>query len=212
VLRVGMPDRPGALGAVASRIGAVRADVIAIEILARADGRAMDEIAVEVDSDLLPLLLTEIEEVDGVTVEEVRTLPNGLRDRRLDTYMTAMALLEARTPEDLLAALAMRVTDELESGWVAILDTESELLLATGGRPPGTDWLAADFRRSRSNALERDSETLWATLARFDAALGVGRPGWPFSDHDKERLVTMGRLADARWLDIGSRGAQATRG
>jgi len=126
-----MPDRPGALGAVASRIGAVRADVVAIEILTRADGRAMDEIAVEVDRDLLPLLLAEIEEVDGVVVEEVRTLPNGMRDRRLDAYRTAAALLEARTPQELLAALALRVADELESSWVAILDTESELLLAT---------------------------------------------------------------------------------
>ncbi len=207
-----MPDRPGALGAVASRIGAVRADVVAIEILTRADGRAMDEIAVEVDRDLLPLLVAEIEEVDGVVVEEVRTLPNGMRDRRLDAYRTAAALLEARTPEDLLAALALRVADELDSGWVAILDTESELLLATGGRPPGAEWLAGAFRRSRSAKGERDPEVIWATLARFDAALCVGRPGWAFSEHDMERLVTMGRLADARWLEVGSRGAQAARG
>ena len=79
MLRVGMPDRPGALGAVASRIGAVRADVVDIEILTRADGRAMDEIAVEIDRDLLPLLLSEIAEVDGVVVEEVRMLPGADR-------------------------------------------------------------------------------------------------------------------------------------
>jgi hypothetical protein len=212
VLRVGMPDRPGALGAVASRIGAVRADVVAIEILTRADGRAMDEIAVEVDRDLLPLLLAEIEEVDGVTVEEVRILPDGMRDRRLDAYLTAMALLEARSPEDLLAALAVRVADELDCGWVAILDTETELLLATGGRPPGPDWLAEAFRRSRGGSGERDPELMWATLARFDAALGVGRSDWAFSDHDRERLTTMVRLADARWLEVGSRGTQAAHG
>ena len=33
VIRVWMPDRPGALGQVASRIGAVRGDVLGIEIL-----------------------------------------------------------------------------------------------------------------------------------------------------------------------------------
>ncbi len=48
---------------------------------------------------------------------------------------------------------------------------------------------------------------MWATLARFDAALGVGRPGWEFSDHEYEKLETMGRLADARWLELGNRGA-----
>src|SRR6478672_7764897 len=33
VLRVWLPDRPGALGAVATRIGAVRGDVIGIDII-----------------------------------------------------------------------------------------------------------------------------------------------------------------------------------
>ena len=42
VLRVWVPDRPGALGAVASRIGAVRGDLIGIDILERGAGRAID--------------------------------------------------------------------------------------------------------------------------------------------------------------------------
>lgn len=33
LIRAWLPDRPGALGAVASRIGAVRGDVIGIDIL-----------------------------------------------------------------------------------------------------------------------------------------------------------------------------------
>ena len=44
VVRVWMPDRPGALGQVASRIGAVRGDVLAIEILEQGGGRAIDEL------------------------------------------------------------------------------------------------------------------------------------------------------------------------
>jgi hypothetical protein len=207
-----MPDRPGALGAVASRIGAVRADVVAIEILTRADGRAMDEIALDVDRDLLPLLLAEIEQVDGVKVVEVRALPDGMRDRRLDPYVTATALLGARSPEDLLTALADRVGDELDSDWVAILDAESELLLATRGRPPNVDWLAESFRQWAGSTNERGPELMWSTLARFDAVLGVGRSGWAFSDHDHQRLAAMGRLADARWQEVGNRGAQAARG
>jgi len=216
VLRVGMPDRPGALGAVASRIGAVRADVVGIEILTRADGRAMDEMIVEIGSDLLPLLLSEIAEVDGVVVEDVRTLPGGLRDRRLDAYRTANALLEARSPDELLTALATRVNIELDSGWVAILDTETELMLASTGRPPAPDWLASAFRECGGPRIEHPSanldsqgtDLLWANLARFDAALCAGRPGWPFSEHERETLATMARLADARWSDLGSRGTQ----
>ena len=260
MLRVGMPDRPGALGAVASRIGAVRADVVGIEILTRADGRAMDEIVVEIDSDLLPLLLSEIAEVDGVVVEEVRMLPGPVRDTRLDAYTTAATLLEARSPDELLSLLASRVKNELNSGWVAVLDTESELMLAAEGRPPGADWLAKSFRRETSkkgrlnngqagksgragksgqpSELEQPSESkqpdgsdqgdksrradqssgsntedvTWVLLARFDAVLAAGRPGWPFSEHDREQLEAMVRLAEARWSELSGKRTQPRTG
>jgi ACT domain-containing protein len=76
VLRLTLPDRPGALGLVASRIGAVGGDITAIDILEREDGRAVDEFGVELDrEDLVDLLCSEILEVDGVSVEEVRRLP-----------------------------------------------------------------------------------------------------------------------------------------
>ena len=67
VVRVWLPDRPGALGQVASRIGAVRGDVTGIDILERGAGRAIDELVVELpDDELLPLLIDEIGQVDGV--------------------------------------------------------------------------------------------------------------------------------------------------
>src|SRR5204862_46772 len=47
VVRVWIPDRPGALGAVASRIGAVYGDVVGIDILERGADRAIDELTVE---------------------------------------------------------------------------------------------------------------------------------------------------------------------
>jgi hypothetical protein len=47
VVRVWLPDRPGALGAVASRIGAVGGDLVGIDILERGGGRVIDELVVE---------------------------------------------------------------------------------------------------------------------------------------------------------------------
>lgn len=56
----------------ASRIGAVGGDIVAIDILDRAEGRAVDEFVVELgDGDLVDLLVTEIHEVDGVSVDDV---------------------------------------------------------------------------------------------------------------------------------------------
>ncbi|MGQ0617038.1 MAG: ACT domain-containing protein, partial [Acidimicrobiia bacterium] len=66
VVRVWLPDRPGALGAVASRVGAVRGDVVGIEILERGAGRAVDELVVELPAGMpVDLLLAEISQVDG---------------------------------------------------------------------------------------------------------------------------------------------------
>ncbi len=73
VVRIGLPDRPGALGLVASRIGAVGGDIVAINILERDDGRAVDEFVIEIGGQhLIELLQKEIHEVDGASVLEIR--------------------------------------------------------------------------------------------------------------------------------------------
>ncbi len=74
VVRIALPDRPGALGLVASRIGAVGGDIVAINILERDDGQAVDEFVVEIGGHhLVELLQNEIHEVDGVSVLEIRS-------------------------------------------------------------------------------------------------------------------------------------------
>lgn len=75
LVRVRLLDRPGALGLVASRIGAVGGDIVAVDILERSGGEAIDEFVVELSSDdLVGLLRHEIHEVDGVAVEAVERL------------------------------------------------------------------------------------------------------------------------------------------
>ncbi|MGO8825023.1 MAG: hypothetical protein ACLQU9_07265 [Acidimicrobiales bacterium] len=82
VVRIALPDRPGALGLVASRIGAVGGDIVAINILDRDGGQAVDEFVVEISGHhLIELLQSEIHEVDGASVLEIRaadsTTPAG---------------------------------------------------------------------------------------------------------------------------------------
>ena len=74
VVRIALPDRPGALGLVASRIGSVGGDIVAINILERLDGRAVDEFVVEIGDELIDLLQSEIHEVDGVSIVEIRAV------------------------------------------------------------------------------------------------------------------------------------------
>jgi ACT domain-containing protein len=73
VVRIALPDRPGALGLVASRIGAVGGDIVAINILERDTGNAVDEFVIELAGEhLVNLLRNEIHEVDGAEVLDVR--------------------------------------------------------------------------------------------------------------------------------------------
>src|SRR5437764_3664222 len=107
VLRVWVPDRPGALGSVASRIGAVRGDLVGIDILERGGGRAIDELIVDLpDESLVPLLVAEVGQVDGVDVEDVRPTTESLHDPRLDALETAAGIVEQSDVEGAVTALA----------------------------------------------------------------------------------------------------------
>ena len=76
VIEVSLPDRPGALGAVASRIGAVGGDITDVIVARRNDGFADDVFHVEMpigrdDVDMVGLVLDEISQVDGVVAPSV---------------------------------------------------------------------------------------------------------------------------------------------
>lgn len=156
LLRVALPDRPGALGAVASRIGAVRADVVAVDIVGRGRGRAVDEFVVELgDERHVSLLLDEIAEVDGVVIEEVRVLPADVVDRRMSAFDAAEALMGERTPPGVLRVVAERSRRGLDATWAAVLDPEDGQILAVDGDAPAAPWLAAYVAGTRWYAARR---------------------------------------------------------
>ena len=101
VLRVWLPDRPGALGAVASRIGAVKGDVVGIEILETGSGQAVDELVVQLpDATLMDLLVNEVRQVDGVQLEEIRWLGAEGHDPRRAMLETAARFVAATTRDE----------------------------------------------------------------------------------------------------------------
>src|SRR5689334_9289588 len=72
LLRVVVPDRPGALGAVASALGSVGADILGVDVIERDRGRATDDLVVELPPGrLADSLITAASSVAGVTVESI---------------------------------------------------------------------------------------------------------------------------------------------
>ena len=156
VIRVWLPDRPGALGAVASRIGSVGGDVIGIDILERGAGKAIDELVVDLpdpvddgggtirplrdEADVVALMVAEMQQVDGVSVEEVRPLADSLRDPRLDALETAAVLVGASTPEEALEELCAHAVRTIGAEWGVIVGLEGEVEVTREGDPPDLPW------------------------------------------------------------------------
>jgi len=177
LLRVELPDRPGALGAVASRIGAVRGDLVAVEVVEHREGKAVDEFVVDLaDGDHLSLLLSEIAEVDGVALQDVRPVSGRRHDRRLEAYTTALIILKERTPHGALGALATRVCAELDATWSAVLDVEGLSVIASHGRPPAMQWLVTSLQEART-AGHASAGTGTGTGAEAGATSSSGEAG-----------------------------------
>ncbi|HWG74885.1 MAG TPA: hypothetical protein VG184_12610 [Acidimicrobiales bacterium] len=212
VVRVWMPDRPGALGAVASRIGSVRGDLIGIDILERGGGRAIDELVVHLaDACLVPLLAREIAQVDGVDVEDVRPVVDAL-DPRLDALETAAYLVTRTSVSDLLTALAERSAHDLEADWAAVVDLHAPLPVVAVGPVPPAPWLAAFVAGSRVSMASRSDDSgpddvVWADLSGADLVVVIGRRGRPYRARERRQLTAVGRIADHRWTELVTRPA-----
>ena len=109
------------LGQVASRIGSVRGDIVGVDVLECDGGVAIDEFAVNLaDAELLPMLVREIEEVDGASVEEVRIV-GRFPDPRLDALESATRLCQVASVNELHEALVEQVRKEFLAEWAALI-------------------------------------------------------------------------------------------
>ncbi|MFZ4517939.1 MAG: ACT domain-containing protein [Microthrixaceae bacterium] len=196
VLRVWLPDRPGALGAVASRVGAVRGDVIGIDIIERGAGRAVDELVVDLPAeDLIDLLLTEIDQVEGVDVEDVRPLAGPPEDPAVLALRVAVALHGARGQErwDLLVTGAREL---LHADWAVLVDPHDGAVLASDGDdPPAPGWLAAFVGGALAEgATPEVAELAVASLGEVGPVLVVSREHLPLRGREREVLASLAHL------------------
>jgi hypothetical protein len=183
LIRVQMPDRPGALGLVASRIGALKADIVAIEILDRIGGHAYDEIAVVLpDPDLVGVLIREIEEVDGAQVDSVRLI-DTLPEPRLEMLRVALALASAPTVSDLTERL-LAATRALGVDWAGIVD--GERVVSIGSAPSSREEAAA-------------AATCTVPVGGAQLALARERE---LSDREQACLLSLCELAAVSWARL----------
>jgi hypothetical protein len=199
VVRVWLPDRPGALGQVASRIGAVHGDVTAIDILERGGGRAIDELLVSLpESVSLDLLTKEIGAVDGVAVEHVRIIGDERPDSATAVLRLAAAVAETE-PDQRLAALVTGLLHAVDADWaVAVRDGE---MAEQRGTPPDLAWLLAFLDGAEhldpvGPATNTPGDVMWARLPRTGVTVATGRADRAVHERERHRITTLARIVD----------------
>ena len=202
VVRVWVPDHPGALGQVASRIGAARGDVIGIDILERGAGKAIDELVVTLPSaDLVDLLVSEISQVDDASVEEVRHLDGDLPEFASAALEIAARIVET-TPAERLDLLCRELLEFLDADWArAVSLTEGSALVEVGEDGPTSAWLAAFIEGSSHLPSEAQSaatphDLAWAVLPAVELAVAVGRHSVPFRARERRQVALLSRVLD----------------
>ncbi len=196
VVRVWLPDRPGALGQVASRIGSVKGDVLAIEILEVGGGRVIDELVVGLtDETLVDLMVNEVHAIDGVSVEHVRPIHGAYTDGGLLALALAADVAEADPSERVgrFVRCAARLT---EGDWAILANDDG--VVASWGDAPNAEFIAS-LVAGRSHLSDTQSsvgDLFWVELPRGGAWLAAGRPDRPIHERARDRLDLFARAID----------------
>lgn len=203
-MRLCLPDRPGALGAVASRIGAVKGDLVGIEILDSWPGEAIDELVIRLPSaELLDLLVDEVVQVDGVSVEDVRPCTVEEPDPRLTVLEVSVALVDATSSDALLDAVETWIPTMMGARWVQVLETASaSVLRASEPEDRSGESGAADRFGGIGNDGSDDVVSIDMPVAGL--RLVFGRDGIPWRERERRHLGLLARIVESRWVEVSS--------
>lgn len=200
LLRVVLPDRPGALGALATALGHAGADILSVDIVERSPGQAVDDLVLELPPDrLADTMITAALAVEGVRVESIRPYAGYI-----DTHRE-LELLEAITdaPAEAARLLAEGLPRIFRAGWAMVLnapsptDPQGAPVLAGSAAAPEISSLAAPWW-PLTQAAVLDVSAPWAPPVWN--TLGTELAAAPFG----ERVVLVGRPGRAGVAHGGS--------
>jgi hypothetical protein len=199
VVRLWLPDEPGMLAAVATRIAAIRGNVVGLEVLERSGEVAVDELVVELpEAGQSDELCRALQAIDGAGIEEVRIVPAGAEERGLQVISAALAILETANASASLAALVGLAGDLFEVEWSAVVDLHTETTIQSTGETPRLDWLLAFVAGARSAAPESGSSGSGVMAGEMEDAglvLCIGRTV-PFRRREHREFEMLVRVTD----------------
>jgi hypothetical protein len=206
LMRVILPDRPGALGAVATALGHVGADIVSLDVIERSPGSATDDMVIELPPDkLADSLVSAASTVEGVRVESIRPYAGQIDPHRELELLDNLATL----PGESLRVLADGVARVFRAGWALVLEppvSGHSSVIARGGAAPEMASLLVPWWPARP-ARELSMTDGWApeewtsvgtelaVAPLGEAALLVGRPMLRWLPSELVRLQHLSAIA-----------------
>lgn len=187
LLRVQLPDRPGSLGAVASALGGVGADIHAVEIIDRGPDYAIDDFMLNLPQSVLPEdLLSACASVEGVKVMWVSHYHSDWGVESDIATLNRMASEPARAGQIL--------TEEspivFHSTWAVLVDVTAGSVLSSSSMAPEISG--------------SDLSVFGGMDSTYATELTAGwQPGWG------DTLIAVAALSGGRAIVIGRNGGPA---
>ena len=145
------------------------------------------------------LLAKEIDNVDGVAVEQIRVVVGDRPDSATATLQLA-AEVAAVPRSDRLAALVSGLVRAADAEWAIALGEGT--LLHQVGQPPDLGWLVAFVAGSghldpAGSAGSAPADVLWARLPSSGVTVAAGRAERAVHEQERTRLILLARIVDA---------------
>ncbi|MEV0946193.1 ACT domain-containing protein [Rhodococcus sp. NPDC049939] len=205
LLRVELPDRPGSLGALATALGSVGADILSFDVVERGAGFAVDDLVVDVEPGALPdTLITAAENLPDVSVDSIRPY-SGLLDTHRDLELIDQV---ATAKDDRLQVLVDGAPRVFRVGWSTVADIGRHGVYRVVGSSGAPETQAADIPwmpLDKPTALDATDDWVPPAWRELDTALAaaplgttgrvliLGRPGGP--EFRPSEIARLGYLA-----------------
>lgn len=217
LIRVQLPDEPGALGALAEAFGSADANIRSVDVVEATDGFVIDDIVIELPQGrMADELITASNSVPGTEVDSIRPF-SGRVDRRGQITMLADIARAGGNRTRAVETFVPVMPRTMTASWALVLDTEGEVrrLAASEAAPEEDGSVPADIEIAHSRPLDPEGSDAWvpeswtvletalaaAPLADTGLLLVIGRLGGPDFlasevSHLGEVATIIGKLLD----------------
>ena len=195
LLRVELPDVPGSLGRLATRIGEAGGDIEAIEIVEKRDDVAVDDVLLELVPGTMPdTIVSACHATPGVRVLWISRYAAG---GQLFLDLEAVEELTAN-PKQAINRLVDLLPVTFRADWAARVHRSDGILHATDAAPADLPFVAVvRSQRAQRAEIDGDDNNVYAAVDLSDGEVVLlGRRGGPeFLDSELARVGHLAALA-----------------